>query len=1182
MAKDSTASAHALAHPRTLGWVGTTALAMGGSNQSLFLITALFIGQGDITGQGSAAVPLLMVGLVLGYLAMPGWLELILMWPNRVGGIAATCGEAFQPYAPVLGNLAGTCYWWGWIPTCGLTAILSASAIHAWYLPSVPIHLMACGLVLFYAGINLCGVKWVARLIIPIAFCSAALAFLSGVLPIYAGTIDWQQAFDFHLTTPFDGLFGEITSLMAGLYLIGFAAPAFEAFACHVGETIDPERNVPRAMRASAAMAAVYFVLLPVVWLGTLGADTLGHDLALVLGPTFAPLFGAGAKAAAIWFMMLNMFHGTVQPLAGASRTLAQLAEDGLLPLVFARRARSDAPWVATLFTAGMAILFLLLGDPIWLIAAANFTYLIGICLPSVAVWLLRRDAPDMLRPYRAPRGTIGLGLIAAVVWALAALLGFQQFGLPTVLFGLVFAFSGAALYAVRLYTDRRHSGLPGIKRSLHLKLTGAMLAVLVLDGAGYLLAVSQLPAHTNPAVVVILEDIFVAVAMLTITVGLVLPGMIAHSAAAVSKAARHLSHGTVADFTRAMLALGRGELDAAYARVDVVPVKVYSQDELAEMAASFNALQWEITQAAHGLASAREGLRDARHDLTTSNAVLEQRVRELDEAVTRQRETEDKLRAAKYAAEEANLSKSQFLANMSHEIRTPINGMLGMTDLLLDSHLDGAQRHYADTVRQSGQVLLGLINDILDFSKIEAGKLDLESIAVRPRDIVHEVVDMLDPRARAKGLELLSSVETTVPEWVELDPLRLRQVLLNLVSNAIKFTSRGHVSIALRVAAPRAGAPLALRFEIADTGIGIEGEAAERLFLPFTQADGSTTRTFGGTGLGLAISRQLVELMRGEIGVKSVPRLGSMFWFELPVQPLAQAPSSIAGAAAGSQALIAAEAGALLLVEDNAVNREVALINLRALGLDTEAVANGRAALAAVRRKHYALILMDCQMPDMDGFEVTAQIRAYENSAEGGDGAHHVPIVALTANAMSGDRERCIAAGMDDYIRKPFTRQDLKAVLERWLVPSHSDAARPLPAEPTPRLSVAPEQLPALDREALESLRVLESQGGGDAVRRVVDLFLDDAPRLLTVLRGVDIVDRQRATHALKASAAQIGALRLANLCAASDALLRQGDYERAHERLSLIDDEFHAVRAALVAAGLAPPAGDDARISA
>jgi len=400
------------AHPRTLGWVSTTAMAMGGSNQSLFLLGALFVGQGDILGQSSACIPLLIVGLLLSYAAAPGWTELALMFPNKVGGISAICSEAFRPYSQVLANLTGTCYWWGWVPTCGLTALLSASAINQWYLPWIPVHILACGLVLFFMAVNLCGVKWVGRLVIPIATMSALLAFLSGLIPIVSGSVDWQQATTFHLTTPFDGWFGELTSLMAGLYLIGFAAPAFEASLCHVGETKDPARQVPKAVFASAAMAAVFFVWLPIVWLGTLGPEPLGKDLALELGPTFAPLFGSAAKAAAIWFMMFNMFHGTIQPLAGASRALSQLSEDGLLPKIFALRNRYDAPWVATAITAGMAILFLLIGDPIWLVAAANFTYLIGIGLPSVAVWLLRKNQPEMPRPYRAPKFTIGLGLL--------------------------------------------------------------------------------------------------------------------------------------------------------------------------------------------------------------------------------------------------------------------------------------------------------------------------------------------------------------------------------------------------------------------------------------------------------------------------------------------------------------------------------------------------------------------------------------------------------------------------------------------------------------------------------------------------------------------------------------------------------------------------------------------------
>ena len=440
------------------------------------------------------------------------------------------------------------------------------------------------------------------------------------------------RQFDFHLTTPFSGPFGQLTSLMAGLYLVGFAAPAFEAAACHVGETIDPNRNIPRAMLASGLMSAMFFVALPVIWLGVLGPEPLGQDLALVLGPTFAPVFGASAKAAAIWFMVFSMFSGTLQPLAGASRTLAQLSEDGLLPRVLALRAPSDTPWVATLLTAAMAILFLLIGDPIWLVAAANFTYLIGIALPSVAVWLLRRDAPAQARPYRAPRGSLALGLIAAMIWGLSALLGFEQFGLPTVVIGLAFAYAGSMLFAWRRASDRRRAGLPTLGHGLQLKLTGAMLLVLALDGSGYLLAVSNLPQQ-HSALLTALSDIFVAVAMLSITVALVLPGMIGHSALALSEAAKRLTAGTLTEFSRAMQALGRGDLDAAHADFTLVPVVVNTRDEVGELAGSFNVLQAEIGRAAEGLDGAREGLRQARNQLTDANLSLQERVEELHQA---------------------------------------------------------------------------------------------------------------------------------------------------------------------------------------------------------------------------------------------------------------------------------------------------------------------------------------------------------------------------------------------------------------------------------------------------------------------------------------------------------------------------------------------------------------------
>ncbi|GAC1547052.1 MAG: hypothetical protein NVS3B16_18590 [Vulcanimicrobiaceae bacterium] len=526
-ARDAALSDAPDCHPRRIGWLSTTALAVGGSNQSLFLLGALFVGQGTISGQGSAAVPLLILGVLLGWAAAPGWTELVMLSPNRVGGISAACSDAFRPYSSVLSALAGCCYWWGWVPTCGLTALLSASALHQWLLPAVPVNAIAIGIIGTFVAVALGGMRRVASFAIPIGIASATCAFFSALLPVLSGRVNWHQATTFHLITPFAGWFGSVTSLMAGLYLIGFAAPAFEAAACHVGETIDPARNVPRAMFASAALAGLYFIALPVVWLGALGPASLGGDLALALGPTFAPLVGAAAKAMSVGLVVFNMLNGTLQPLAGASRTLAQLADDGIFPRFLGVRSRRDVPWIATLVTAAAAVAFLFVGDPIWLIAAANFAYLIAIGLPSVAVLLLRRDAPDAVRPYRAPRGTLGLGLGAALIWMLAAILGFEQFGLPTVLLGLLLAYSGGALYAWRKLEDRARAGMRGVPRSIHLTLTAAMVTVLSCDGAGYLIAIRALP-KSDAGQVAALQDIFVMVALLTVGAGLVLPGMIA------------------------------------------------------------------------------------------------------------------------------------------------------------------------------------------------------------------------------------------------------------------------------------------------------------------------------------------------------------------------------------------------------------------------------------------------------------------------------------------------------------------------------------------------------------------------------------------------------------------------------------------------------------------------------
>jgi two-component system sensor histidine kinase/response regulator len=671
---------------------------------------------------------------------------------------------------------------------------------------------------------------------------------------------------------------------------------------------------------------------------------------------------------------------------------------------------------------------------------------------------------------------------------------------------------------------------------------------------------------------------------------------------------------------------------------------------------------------------------------------------------VTQHKRSEEALRLAREAAESASHAKSSFLARMSHEIRTPMNGVLGMTELLLETGLSATQRKYAETVQRSGQNLLGIINDLLDFSKIEAGKLELENTDMDLRRTIEDIVDLLAERAHVKGLELACSIPPDLTTQIRGDPLRLGQVLTNLVGNAIKFTEQG--AVVIRVASvDETPNTVTMRFEVSDTGTGISPEAQSRIFEEFAQGDGSTTRKHGGSGLGLAICKQLVEMMGGSIHVESALGAGSTFWFtsafqkqdalpeedsraapmgmltgvraliiesnsvnrgilnvqmsnwgmtnhaastpEQAVDMLSQAaargaPYDIAiidlglpgmdalelarkiraraaiakvrlvlltrrqadfneARGAGIDACLAKPVrqtslyeclvnvmagapqetvaeptvskpvaaalgdvrGNILLVEDNLINQQVALGILQIQGYNVTVVNNGKEALDAHAQSAFDLILMDCHMPEMDGFEATKEIRGRESSGV----AKRVPIVALTANAMAQDREECLNAGMDDHLSKPFSMLTLQNMLDRWM--PHAAPAQSQAAESAGRAPVKPAEV--IERQVLEQLGKVLTNGKAELLTRVLNLYLTESPKLMHKLKQAsakgEASEIVRNAHSLKSSSANVGAMGLSRYCADIEASARRGDTEEARKIFARIEAEHGRALAALTA---------------